>query len=300
MREAPVEERRTALVTGATAGLGRATAAALGTAGLHVLVHGRDAQRAAAVADQVTAAGGTAQPLLADLASLHQVRELADQVTAGHGVIALLVNNAGIGAGRPPYLRRQLSADGHELRFAVNYLAPALLARLLTGPLRNGAPARIVNIGSAGQAPVDLDDLRMDRRYSGAQAYYRSKFALAAFTFELADELAGSGITVNCLHPASMMNTRMVRESMLPPLSTVGSGLRAVLNLATGPQGGAVTGRYFDGLHEARAHRSAYDPATRSRLGAVTAELLAPFLLPGPPTGPADRQGIRGLTPPPG
>jgi NAD(P)-dependent dehydrogenase (short-subunit alcohol dehydrogenase family) len=216
--------------------------------------------------------------VLADLASLEQVCALADQVSAGHDAIALLVNNAGVGAGRPPYRKRQLSADGHELRLAVNYLAPALLARRLIPALKNGAPARIVNVGSVGQAPVDFADLRMDSHYTGAQAYYRSKFAFAAFTFDLAEELAGSGITVNCLHPASLMNTHMVRQSMIPPMSTVAAGVKAVMNLATGPAGDTVTGRYFDGMNEARAHEGTYDPATRSRLRTVTAELLAPFL----------------------
>lgn len=270
-----------ALVTGATAGLGRAVAGALAEHGMHVLVHGRDAKRTAAVAGQITGSGGTAQAVLADLASLEQVRKLADQVKADREAIALLVNNAGIGAGRPPYRKRQLSADGHELRLAVNYLAPALLARRLIPVLKRGAPARIVNIGSVGQAPVDFADLRMDNHYTGADAYYRSKFALGAFTFDLAEELAGSGITVNCLHPASLMNTHMVRESMIPPMSTVGAGLKAVMNLATGPAGGTVTGGYFDGRNQARAHEGTYDPAIRSRLRTVTAELLAPFLTGG-------------------
>lgn len=273
-----MRETRTALVTGATAGLGRAVAVGLGARGLHVLVHGRDAKRAGAVVEQITGSGGTAQAVLADLSSLAQVRGLADRVAAEHGTLALLVNNAGIGAGRPPYRKRQLSADGHELRFAVNYLAPMLLARLLVPALANGAPARIVNVGSVGQAPVDLGDLRMDGYYSGAQAYYRSKFALAAFTIDLAEELAGSGITVNCVHPASLMNTHMVRESMIPPMSSVASGANAVLNLAAEATGGAVSGRYFDGVHEARAHEGVYDAGTRGRLRGVTAELVAPFL----------------------
>jgi NAD(P)-dependent dehydrogenase (short-subunit alcohol dehydrogenase family) len=272
---------RIALVTGATAGLGRAVADALAEHGMHVLVHGRDARRAAAVVDQIARSGGTAQLVLADLASLQQTRELADQVSADHDAITLLVNNAGVGAGRPPYRKRQLSTDGHELRLAVNYLAPALLARRLIPALQNGAPARIINVGSVGQAPVDFADLRMDSHYTGAQAYYRSKFALAALTFDLADELTDSGITVNCLHPASLMNTHMVRESMIPPMSSTAAGAKAVMNLATGPVGGTVTGRYFDGMHEARAHEGTYDPATRSRLRTVTAELLAPFLTGG-------------------
>ena len=294
-------ETRIALVTGATAGLGRAVAVAIAARGMHVIVHGRDAKRADAVVDQITGSGGAAQVVLADLASLGQVRSLADQVSAEHGAIALLVNNAGIGAGRPPYRKRQLSADDHELRFAVNYLAPALLARRLIPALENGAPARIVNVGSVGQAPVDLADLRMDSHYTGAQAYYRSKFALAAFTIDLAEELAGTGITVNCLHPASLMNTHMVRESMIPPMSSVASGTNAVMNLAASPVGGEVTGRYFDGMNEAKAHEGIYDPAARSRLRAVTAGLLAPFLS---SSGAASHQGTcstaAGRTTPPG
>jgi NAD(P)-dependent dehydrogenase (short-subunit alcohol dehydrogenase family) len=273
-----------ALVTGATAGLGRAVARAVAEHGMHVLVHGRDAERAAAVVDRIEKAGGTAEVYLADLGSLAQARELANRVSADHGRLRLLINNAGIGAGRPPYRRRRLSADGHELRFAVNYLAPVLLARRLTPALRGEAPARIVNIGSAGQAPVDFADLRMDAHYTGVQAYSRSKFALAAFTFDLADELADDRVTVNCLHPATFMNTHMVREAMAPPMSTVGTGAKAVLNLAIGPAGGAVTGRYFDGQSEARAHEGTYDPAIRARLRAVTAELLAPFLADGDPS----------------
>jgi len=270
-----------ALITGATSGLGAAVARALAERGWHVLVHGRDPERADKVAGEMRAAGGRVDTHLADLSSLSQTRGLAETVSSNHAAIHLLINNAGIGPGRPPYRKRDLSADGHELRFAVNYLAPALLARLLVPTLRNGEAARIINVASAGQAPIDFADLRMDHRYSGTQAYYRSKLALVAFTFDLAAELADddiTAITANCLHPATLMNTHMVRQSWVPPISSIATGVRAVMNLAVEPTGAAVTGRYFDGVREARAHGAAYDPETQSKLRAATNEILEPFL----------------------
>ncbi|MBO0864977.1 MAG: SDR family NAD(P)-dependent oxidoreductase [Mycobacterium sp.] len=269
---------RVVLITGATSGLGRAVARALGEQGMHVLVHGRDSERAQAVSDQIQAAGGRASTYLADLSSLDQTYALAEKVSSDHAAIHLLINNAGVGPGRPPYRKRILSADGHELRFAVNYLAPALLARRLIPTLKAGEPARIVNVASAAQSPIDFADLQMDHRYIGPRAYSRSKFAVAAFTFDLAAELANDAITVNCLHPATLMNTRMVRRAWIPPMSSLATGVRAVMNLAVEPTGAAVTGRYFDGLREAKAHGAAYDPAIQSNLRAVTNEILEPFL----------------------
>ncbi|MGH3634897.1 SDR family NAD(P)-dependent oxidoreductase [Mycobacterium sp.] len=273
-----MEKTRVALITGATSGLGRSVARALAERGMHVLVHGRDAERAQAVAGEIQAAGGNVDTYLADLGSLEQARALAEQVSSNHPTIHLLINNAGLGPGRPPYRKRSLSVDGHELRFAVNYLAAALLARRLVPSLKNGGPARIVNVASAGQAPMDFADLRMDHHYTGIRAYYRSKFALVAFTFDLAAELANTGITVNCLHPASLMNTHMVRRAWVPPISSIATGVRAVMNLAVESTGADVTGRYFDGVHEAKAHRAAYDPTIQSNLRAVTNEILEPFL----------------------
>jgi NAD(P)-dependent dehydrogenase (short-subunit alcohol dehydrogenase family) len=272
------DNTRVALITGATSGLGRAVALALAERGMHVLVHGRDSERARAVAGEIQAAGGNVDTYLADLDSLQQTRALAQRVSSDHPAIHLLINNAGIGPGRPPYRKRNLSADGHELRFAVNYLAAALLARRLLPNLSSGEAARIVNVASAGQAPIDFADLRMEHHYTGTKAYYRSKFALVAFTFDLARELAGTAITVNCLHPATLMNTRMVRRAWVPPLSSLATGVRAVMNLAVEPTGAAVTGRYFDGLREAKAHAAAYDPTIQSNLRATTNEILAPFL----------------------
>ena len=272
------ENTRVALITGATSGLGRAVARALAQRGMHVLVHGRDSDRAEAVAGQIQASRGSVRTYLADLSSLEQTRALADRISSNHAVIHLLINNAGIGPGRPPYRKRTLSADGQELRFAVNYLAPALLARRLVPGLKSGERPRIVNVASAAQAPLDFADLRMDHHYTGTRAYYRSKFALVAFTFDLAAELANTVITVNCVHPASLMNTHLVRRAWVPPMSSISTGVRAVMNLAVEPTGAAVTGRYFDGCREAKAHDAAYDPAIQSSLRAVTNEILQPFL----------------------
>ena len=268
--------KKVALVTGATSGLGRETAVALAREGFDVIVHGRDAARADEVATAVRAAGADAHVLLADLASLAEVARLADRV-AERGALDVLVNNAGIGGGPPPHRRRELSADGYELRLAVNYLAPVLLSRRLVPQLAAAKPARIVNVGSVGQSEVDFADLNVERGYDGAKAYCRSKFGLAAFTFDLADELRGVGITVNCVHPANYMDTAQVREAGISPWTSAASGVPPVLNLAVGAAG-LETGRYFDGRSPAKAHRKAYREDVRGKLADATAKMLAPYL----------------------
>ncbi|MFI8214888.1 SDR family NAD(P)-dependent oxidoreductase [Streptomyces sp. NPDC085932] len=259
----------TLLITGATSGLGRYAAAELVRAGHVVLVHGRDAERTERLAAELRAEGD-AEAFVADLASLAQVRELAAHVADAHPELDVLVNNAGVGFGVPG-AGRELSADGHELRLAVNYLAPVVLTRALLPVLRANAPARIVNVGSAGQEPLVFEDPEFGRGYDGTAAYRRSKFALAAHTFALAEELAGTGVTVNVLHPATFMDTAMVREADVTPWNTVADGAAALLALATRDAG---TGRYFDGTRPARAHEAAYDPRVRARLAAVTDQLV--------------------------
>ena len=260
----------TALVTGATDGVGRVVARQLGAAGLRVLVHGRDAGRGEGVVRDIRQAGGEAEFIAADVASLAQVRGLAASVANKADRLDLLINNAGIGSAGPG---RQVSADGHELRFAVNYLAGFLLTRLLLPQLRENAPARIINVASAGQQAIDFDDVMLTRGYSGSRAYCQSKLAQILFTVDLAAELEGSGITVNALHPATYMNTTMVRQAGVTPWSTVVQGAQAILNLATSPALADVSGRYFDGLHEARAQAQAYDGNARGRLRALSFQL---------------------------
>ncbi len=256
---------RVVLLTGSTSGLGAWLAPRLAAAGLTVLMHGRDEAKVRAGVAAVRAAGGRASGFVADLSSLAECRRLASSVAA-RGDLDVLVNNAGIGFG-PPGSGRELSRDGFELRWAVNYLAPVVITQGLLDTLRANAPAGIVNVGSAGQVPIDFDDLQLERHYDGTVAYRRAKLALAAWTFQLADELRDSGVRVNCLHPATFMDTSMVREAGVTSVSTVDDGGAATLRLILAPDG---TGKFYNGLREAAAHPDAYDPRVRARLADVT------------------------------
>ncbi|MFK0108285.1 SDR family NAD(P)-dependent oxidoreductase [Streptomyces sp. NPDC091217] len=260
----------TILITGATSGLGRYVAFELVRSGHVVLAHGRDPGRTGQLVAELRTEG-EAEGFVADLASLAQVRELGAHVADAHPDLDVLINNAGIGAGTPGS-GRELSTDGHELRLAVDYLAPVALTRALLPVLRTNAPARIVNVGSAGQELLDFADPEFTRGYQGFAAYCRAKFALAAHTFALAEELAGTGVAVNVLHPATFMDTAMVREGGVAPWSTVADGAPGVLALATQNLG---TGGYFDGTSKARAHEATYDKDVQKRLSAVTDQLLA-------------------------
>ncbi|MER6130051.1 SDR family NAD(P)-dependent oxidoreductase [Streptomyces sp. NPDC001795] len=260
----------TVLITGTTSGLGRYIAFELVRSGHVVLAHGRDRGRTERLVAELRTEG-EAHGFVADLASLAQVRRLGEEVAAAHPRLDVLINNAGVGGG-PRGSGREVSADEHELRLAVNYLAPVALTRALLPVLQANPPARIVNVGSVGQEPLDFADPELTRGYSGVSAYCRSKFALAAYTFALAEELQGSGVSVNVLHPATYMDTAMVREGGITPWNTVADGAPGVLALATQDVG---TGGYFDGIRPSRAHEQTYDREVQKRLAAVTDQLLA-------------------------
>jgi NAD(P)-dependent dehydrogenase (short-subunit alcohol dehydrogenase family) len=266
-----------ALVTGSTDGVGRVVARSLAEAGAEVIVHGRDAGRGREVVAAIAAVGGRARFVAADLSDLADVRALAEAVMGSAARLDLLVNNAGIGTGRSG-APRQTNAAGCELRFAVNYLAGFALTMRLLPLLRASAPARIVNVASVGQQAIDFDDVMLTRGYSGARAYMQSKLAQVMFAFDLAEGLQGTGVTVNCLHPATYMATTMVRESGVTPWSTVEQGAEAILQLAASPALEGRSGLYFDGLDESRANPQAYDAKARKRLRALSLELagLAP------------------------
>ena len=268
------------LVTGATDGLGRALAAELARSGATVLVHGRDPDRIADTVREVRAAGDEARAAgaagdrvrayHADLASLAGVRKLAERVIAAEPRLDVLVNNAGIGTDVPGGGVRQESADGYELRFAVNYLAGYALTRLLLPLLRKSAPSRVVNVSSIGQQAIDFGDVMLTEGYDGMRAYRQSKLAQVFFTLDLAAELDLTGVTVNALHPATFMPTKIVAG---PPASTIAQGVEATMRLITAPVAEVGSGRFYNGLREARADEQTYDPEARRRLRELSAVL---------------------------
>jgi NAD(P)-dependent dehydrogenase (short-subunit alcohol dehydrogenase family) len=264
---------KTVLITGSTDGVGRYVATRLAAAGAQVLIHGRDQARAKTLADEIRGQGHI-EPIFyqADLSSLAGARLLAAAVLAGHQRLDVFISNAGIGS-RSLGSERQTSADGYELRFAVNYLSGFLLAHLLLPLLRASAPARIVNVASLGQHPLDFDDVMLTKGYNGNRAYAQSKLAQIMFTIDLARELEGSGVTVNALHPATYMNTTMVREGGITPISTVEQGGEAILHLAAGDDVAGKSGLFFNGMQRAQANPQAYDAGARQRLRALSLEL---------------------------
>ena len=264
---------KTVLITGSTDGVGRYVAAKLAASGAKVLIHGRDSARAKTLIEEIKRAGG-GEPIFyqADLSSLAEVRRLAGAVAAEHTRLDVLVSNAGIGS-QNEGPARQTSQDGYELRFAVNYLSGFLLAHLLLPLLQAGAPSRIVNVASLGQHPIDFDDVMITEGYNGGRAYAQSKLAQIMFTIDLAERLKATGVTVNSLHPATYMNTTMVRASRVTPISTVEQGGEAILHLAAGADVAGKTGLFFNGMSQAQANPQAYDEAARKRLRSLSLEL---------------------------
>jgi NAD(P)-dependent dehydrogenase (short-subunit alcohol dehydrogenase family) len=264
---------KVALVTGSTDGVGRMVARRLADQGARVLIHGRNQDRGRELLQQIEADGrGSAVFLPADLSSFAEVRRLADLVRQHCNRLDLLINNAGIGSGGAAG-ERQTSADGHELRFAVNYLAGFLLTRLLLPLIVLNKPARIVNVASLAQQAIDFDDVMLRRGYTGGRAYAQSKLAQIMFTFDLAREFDTKIVTANCLHPATYMATTMVRQSGVTPISTVEEGAEAILNVAVSQELDGCSGAFYNGLRPSRANAQAYDVGARERLRLVSMRL---------------------------
>jgi NAD(P)-dependent dehydrogenase (short-subunit alcohol dehydrogenase family) len=273
------------MVTGATSGLGLATARQLAALGATVIVVGRDAGKCAAVAASISSgsADGAVDWLVADFADPEAVRRLAAEAQERHSRIDVLVNNAGA-----TYPTRRLTPEGVELTLAVNHLAPFLLTMLLLDRLRESAPSRIVNVASVAHehARFDFDDPAMERGYRPFAAYGRSKLANLWFTYELARRLEGSGVTVNAVHPGlvrtalgdhsgalrragwRLLHVAYRRVSLSPE-----EGAAAITHLATAQELEDVTGRYFVGRRPAESSPASRDTAAAARLWALSEEL---------------------------
>ena len=272
---------RTVLVTGASGGIGLATAAGLAQLGARVGLVGRDAARSEAAAARLRAAGGKVDVFVADMSSQGEVRRLAEEVLAAYPRLDVLVNNVG-----GYWATRHATVDGLERTFAVNHLAPFLLTTLLLDRLRASAPARVVTVSSGAHArgSVDFEDLQGERVYSGERAYNQSKLANVMFTYELARRLQGSGVTANALHPG-VVRTNFGREDpkgwmrlMLPVirplLKSPEKGAATSVYLASSPEVQGVTGQYFTKRQAKRSSKASYDTTAAARLWDVSAALV--------------------------
>lgn len=269
-------ENQTIMITGATDGLGKKVALDLAARKAGVIIHGRNPKKGEAVVKEIREAAGNPKITYynADFSALDEVRMLAGKIREDQGRLDVLINNAGIGPG-PDGSVREESKDGYELRFAVNYLANFLLTHLLLPLLRDSAPSRIVNVASAGQQSIDFDDVMLESGYDGLRAYRQSKLALILFTFDLAAQLKDSGITVNCLHPATLMPTNMVLETdyFSGSIDAVSQGAEAVEYLAESAALDGVTGAYFNRKTRAEPMPQASDPQAQRKLRELSRKL---------------------------
>lgn len=270
-------EQRVAVVTGATSGIGRWIALGLARAGLHTVLVVRDARRGAATRAWIAerAPGTPTEVIEADLSLLQQARAAAERIVAEHPRLAILVNNAGLFSER-----RRVTAEGHELVLAVNHLAPFVFTRALIDALGNGAPARIVNIGSAASDDVriDLNDMEGVRRWGRMQAYGQSKLALMMATFGWAERLKGTGITANVVHPGVVATNigkvpglvGIVWTLMMPFMLSAERGADTPLHVALAPELEGVSGRYFKRRKQVEPNPLARDAGLVARLWAET------------------------------
>ncbi|HEY4279782.1 MAG TPA: SDR family NAD(P)-dependent oxidoreductase [Conexibacter sp.] len=272
-------EQTTALVTGATDGIGRGVAKRLAQLGATVLLHGRSRARLdETLADLHESTGNERlRAVRADFSSLPEVSALVDEVLRTTDALHVLVNNAGIAIGLPDGRRdeRRESSDGYELRFAVNYLAGFALTQGLLPLLRRSAPARIVFVAAGWQVPIDFDDPQITRDYDGGRAYAQSKLAQVTYAMALAERLPADEVTVTSLHPGSLMPTKIVLEEFDTTEDTIEDGIESVIHAAVAPELEGVTGEFFLRLDPARADEHAYDPETRRRLWELSERLVA-------------------------
>ena len=269
------------LITGATSGIGKATAMGLADMGANVVMVGRDRGKGEAVMAEIKekSANASVDLMLADLSSQEDIRRLAEEFKEAYPRLDVLINNAGVFSSK-----RITSADGIEMTFAVNHLAYFLLTKLLLDVLKASAPSRIVNVSSGEQrnGTIDFDDLQAEKGYMGPKAYSQSKLATVLFTYELARRLEGTGVSANCLHPGVVGTNLgsgvsgafgfMVR-ALTPLMKSPEKGAETSIYLASSPEVEGLSGRYFVKKAEARSSDVSYDERIARRLWEASAEL---------------------------
>jgi NAD(P)-dependent dehydrogenase (short-subunit alcohol dehydrogenase family) len=260
------------LVTGSTDGIGKATAAALAAGGAEVILHGRDEKKGKRVQQELGRATGSLPDLvIADYSRQDQIHRMAADLTARYSRLDVLINDAGT------YLKtRHVTGEGTEMTFAVNYLGPFLLTHLLLPILRKSPAGRIVTVASSAHEDVDRidwDNLPQQHRYDAWGAYSLSKFADVTFTYTLARNLEGTGITTNCLHPG-VVNTRLFR-SVFPgiPAITPEEAAKTPVFLARSPEVAGISGKYFEEQRAVRSSALSYDHGVQERLWKMAEEL---------------------------
>jgi NAD(P)-dependent dehydrogenase (short-subunit alcohol dehydrogenase family) len=266
---------KTILVTGATDGIGKQTALDLARKGASVIIHGRDHVRVHAALDEIASFTGNDKlhTIVADFSSLQQVRSMADEICSKYERLDVLVNNAGI---LP--MQRLLTADGFEMNFQVNHLAPFLLTNRFLDLLKKSAPARIVNVNSDTHAmcELDFDNLQAEKHFDWLNAYGLSKLGNMFMTYELADRLQGSGVVANCLHPGDI-DTKMQRATSTVKGASTSMGAATSVYLSSSPEMETVSGKYFIDLKVTPSCEISYDIEKRKKFWEVSQELLKDF-----------------------
>ena len=272
---------RTVMITGATRGVGRAAALELAELQADLLVVGRSEQKGRLLAAECTDRGASGvEVLTGDLSSIAEVRRIAGEAESIRPHIHVLLNNAGA-----VFWKRQVSADGFEMTFALNHLAPFLLTQLLLPKLEASAPSRVVVVSSdaAKGAWIDFDDLNAEKSYRGMRAYGQSKLANILFTQELARRLAGTGVTANCCHPGwvatgfNRNNGVVMRVGMVlssPFARTARKGAETPVYLAASPNVANESGGFYFNCRKQEPPRAIYDPVVASEVWRVSAEMV--------------------------
>lgn len=258
------------MITGATDGLGRGVAFYLAKKDYSLILHGRNENKGKALLKEIEKETGNKdlQYYNADFASIEEIKQLGHSILKDHKQLHVLINNAGLGVEHS----RRVSDDGYEMVFQVDYLATYILTKMLLPLLGTTAPARVVNVASAGQAPIDFRDPLLEQHWDGVQSYCQAKLAQIMLGMEWGSPQREPGVTINSLHPASYMPTKIVTH-MFTPQSSIEEGIDSVVNLATNTALESVSGRYFDRKRETKAMAQAYDTHARKQLIALSEKL---------------------------